>query len=98
MSAKDTDKVINSYKTALGSALGQSDSFDQLSVIKAFRNAAKGSKLPTHYPRTDQQRGPVGESYKWFVRNEEDKRDRRERHSLPSLAGEDRGLPTLIEN
>ncbi len=91
--------VIGAYKSEMIGALGETKAgFDNLTIVKAFRNASRGSNLPTHYPRTDSQHGPVGESYKWFVKNEASDRTRHEHHSLPALAEPDRGLWTLIEN
>jgi CRISPR-associated protein (TIGR03986 family) len=91
--------VISAYQAALADAIGTGGTgFDSLPLIRALRHALGGGNLPTHYPRTDEQNGPVGDSYKWFVKNEARDRRRDERYSLPDLASEDRGLPTLIEN
>lgn len=89
----------DAYQAALPAAIGEPGrSFNDLVVIKAFMNAARGGTLPVHYPRTEQQQMPSGESYKWFVENEKSDRNRLERYSLPALAETQRGLPELHEN
>ena len=90
--------VIDAYQKALPGVLGEpGKQFANLSVIKAFLNATKGGALPVHYPRTDQQSRPSGESYKWFVQNEKSDSKRHERFSLPALQDTNRGLPELKE-
>jgi CRISPR-associated protein (TIGR03986 family) len=97
-SAEDARTVIEAYQQALPAVLREPGKpFSDLSVIKAFKNAAKGGTLPVHYPRTDHQGTPSGESYKWFVQNEKSDRSRHERYSLPALQDTNRGLPELNE-
>jgi CRISPR-associated protein (TIGR03986 family) len=96
--AQQAEDVISAYQAALADAIGGGNSFDALPLIRALRHGLRGGNLPTHYPRTDQQRGPVGDSYKWFVKNEASDRNRHERYSLPDLAAEDRALLTLKES
>lgn len=86
------DAVVRAYPPAAGG-------FDSVPFIGAFLTACcgHGNNLPIHYPRAtaDGQPGPPspdGESFKWFVANEQDGA----RHALRDLAS-DAGLPTLQE-
>jgi len=92
---EDADAVKTAYVEALPTAVGDASvAFDQLPMIRAFLNAAKGGTLPVHYPRTTAQHGPSGENFKWFVANE---RSADQRSALPALseAAEQRGLAIL---
>lgn len=83
----DLAPLIAEYQQALQSALGTPrESFDNLCIIKAFRNAARGGRLPVHYPRTQRAPSAQGENFKWFVANEAKTKRRQERYSLPDLA------------
>lgn len=84
--------LIEAYKQALPSAVGDANQqFDNLRIIKAFVNAAKGGNLPVHYPRSTPEPNPKGEIFKWFVANE----GNGPKNSLPDLALANRGLPFL---
>ena len=96
-SGNDRQDLIREYqqaaqRTALDPPAG---GFGDLPVIKAFLNAARGGNLPVHYPRTQVVPNVEGENYKWFVANETWSKSRHERHSLPDLADDDRGLWVL---
>ena len=83
--------LIGEYKKALPSAVDEiNKSFDELRIIKAFVNAAKGGKLPVHYPRSTVPPNEAGENFNWFVANEGNGK-----HSLPELTSPNRGLPIL---
>lgn len=87
--------LINAYRAALSVAVGQPNTaFEDLYLIRAFCNAARGGQLPVHYPRTTEQGRPSGENYKWFVKNENSQNNQ---YPLPPLWDEDqsRGLPIL---
>ncbi len=92
--------VMEAFRQALARAYPTpSGSFDHVPFIRAFLRACRGyeDNLPVRYPRATEngQPGPPspdGESFKWFVANEQDG----ERFALSDLAG-DRGLPTLQE-
>jgi CRISPR-associated protein (TIGR03986 family) len=81
---------IKSFKTAAAEAYNHNQSPEEIGFIAAFMRASKGfdDELPVHYPRTQEAPNPDGESFKWFVKNEEEKR------SLPALVN-DCGLPML---
>ena len=81
---------IMSFKTASAEAYNHNQSPEEIGFIAAFMRASKGfdDELPVHYPRTQEAPNPEGESFKWFVKNEEEKR------SLPALVN-DCGLPML---
>jgi CRISPR-associated protein (TIGR03986 family) len=92
-------RFVNAYRAALcdayanrGGALG----FEHIGFIAAFLVGARGfeDERPIHYPRTSRAPDPAGESYKWFVTNEQtgDKAPVGNRLALDALAG-DRGLP-----
>lgn len=85
--------LIARYQLALLDAMGESGKrFDDLRIIRAYRNAATGGKFPVHYPRVAEAPNPAGENYEWFVANEKNDKKRKEGYSLPDLAGEQRGL------
>jgi len=91
---EDRTGVVTAYQDALPAALGEpGTAFEQLEVIRAFKNAARASQHPVHYPRTAAQQAPGGENFKWFVANE----NKGPRTSLPALYNPDRGLPELEE-
>ncbi len=76
----------NDFEEAVKFAYG--NSFRQVSFIAAFLQSAKGFTQPVHYPRTTPDPKPEGESFKWFVENENGKKDRNPlRLPLPSLTG-----------
>jgi CRISPR-associated protein (TIGR03986 family) len=81
---------IMSFKTASAEAYNHNQSPEEIGFIAAFMRASKGfdDELPIRYPRTQEAPNPDGESFKWFVKNEEEKR------SLPALVN-DCGLPML---
>lgn len=88
--------LIKSYCTALPQAVNATEQqFDQLPIIRAFINAATGGNTPVHYPRTNNQQGPQGENFKWFVANEKIIRGVSPGHSLPELWAISRGFPKL---
>lgn len=98
-SIDDALPLIEAYKEALPAALDTPDEpFDDLRLIKAFRNAARGGTLPVHYPRTQPAPSPEGENFKWFVANESNSKRRKELYSLPDLAAAERGLWILKES
>ncbi|MUG95758.1 TIGR03986 family CRISPR-associated RAMP protein [Scytonema sp. UIC 10036] len=69
--------------------------FTKVSFIAAFLQAARGFKKPIHYPRTTENPNTEGNSYEWFVANENDtKTDKALKLSLPPLT-KDLGLPLL---
>ncbi len=93
---QDAAALIADYQKALAEAVGSPEEpFDRLLVIKALLNAARGGNVPVHYPRTQVAPNAEGENYKWFVANENWSKSRHERHSLPALADDDRGLWVL---
>jgi len=70
--------------------------FEEHPIIRAFLNAAKGSGLPVHYPRSSQQPNAEGKNYEWFVANEKVDRGKLQHgYALPPLENDDRGLPIL---
>ncbi|MBD2451574.1 TIGR03986 family CRISPR-associated RAMP protein [Nostoc sp. FACHB-152] len=83
-------KSIHDFKEAVKEAYG--NSFEQVSFIAAFLQAAQGFTQPIHYPRITPEPKPEGESFKWFVENENGRKDRNPlRLALPSLT-ENQGL------
>lgn len=84
--------LIDAYKQALPVAVGDANQpFDNLRVIKAFVNAAKGGDLPVHYPRSSAPPNAKGENFTWFRANEKNG----QKNSLPDLVNAVRGLPIL---
>ncbi len=92
--------VVEVFRQAVTRAypLPSPSAFDEVPFIRAFLRACKGhgDNLPIHYPRAtaDGRAGPPspdGESFKWFVAND-DLPDAR--YALADLAN-DPGLPTL---
>jgi len=70
--------------------------FEEHPIIRAFLNAAKGSGLPVHYPRSSQQPNAEGKNYEGFVANEKVDRGKLQHgYALPPLENDDRGLPIL---
>ncbi|NTW87852.1 MAG: TIGR03986 family CRISPR-associated RAMP protein [Desulfobulbaceae bacterium] len=95
-----SDDTVAVFKDAVRRAYVQNHqgSFEQISFVKAFLHACKGfdDRLPIHYPRaTDSGNpgppNPKGESFKWFVANDQ---KRAPNYALGDLAM-DIGLPTL---
>jgi len=61
-------------------------SFQDVSFIAAFLQAAQGFNKPIHYPRITKAPKPEGESFEWFVENENGRPGRNPRRlNLPSL-------------
>jgi CRISPR-associated protein (TIGR03986 family) len=96
--ADPSEMAIQSFKEVLRKAYPPpvGEGFESVSFIAAFLAACRGfdDGLPIHYPRApeDGEPGPPspdGESFKWFVANERDRK-----LALPDLA-KDKGLPTL---
>lgn len=92
------DGAVQAFKDALDRAypLPEAQALDDIAFIKAFLVTCQGfeDRLPIHYPRaTDTgQPGPPspdGESFRWFVANEQDAR-----LALRDLWA-DQGFPTL---
>lgn len=90
------EKAIGAFQEAVCRAYGL-ERFDDVPFIAAFLQASKGFEdgLPIHYPRTGANGrpgppSPDGESFKWFVANE----NRNARFALGDLRN-DPGLPIL---
>jgi CRISPR-associated protein (TIGR03986 family) len=99
VSFDDLLPLVEAYKETLPAAVGTPEEcFENLRIIKAFRNAARGGTLPVHYPRTQLAPSSEGENFKWFVANEADTTTRQELYSLPDLAAAERGLWMLRES
>lgn len=79
---------IEEFQKRVGDAYG--NTFEKLSFIAAFLQAAKGFDKPIHYPRTTKQPNPEGESFNWFVENEKLPQP----NSLGYIVS-DQGLPIL---
>lgn len=77
--------VVEAYEPLEGTE------FERVPFIQAFKVACTGhrDRLPVHYPRTSVAPNPDGESFKWFVANEDGAR-----HALPDIVY-DSGLPLL---
>lgn len=78
--------LVEAYRAAL-SALFAGKPFDEVSVIKAFRNAACGiDDLPVHYPRATPAPDGDGKNFEWFVaNNKEDRNEPGPKYALPPL-------------
>ncbi|MDG2618056.1 TIGR03986 family CRISPR-associated RAMP protein [Thermoleptolyngbya sichuanensis XZ-Cy5] len=83
-------ECVDAFKQAVALAYSpkkNTEDFEEVLFIKAFKQAAKGLDGPVHYPRMKPQPDPDGENYKWFTENESG-----EKRSLPPLWNET-GLP-----
>jgi len=87
---QQAEACIKAFQQAVGKAYGKNTTeqdFEDVTFIRAFRQAARGLDRPIHYPRTQAQPDPNGENFKWFTANESGSR-----RSLPPLWNET-GLP-----
>ncbi|MCZ7659378.1 MAG: hypothetical protein M5U07_16650 [Xanthobacteraceae bacterium] len=96
-------QIVQAFKAEAVMLYRETDEpFEDLRIVRAFRNAAKGfaDGKPVHYPRAaahdleDTQAvppDPEGKNFEWFVQNE-----RTGRHALDAL-WRPQGLPMLRE-
>jgi hypothetical protein len=85
---------VDAFRAAIESAYGP---FDNVRLIKAFLNAARGLKEPIHYPRTTRAPHPGGENYKWFVGNNNARPNAKRYLGLDPL-WDPKGLPFLDQD
>jgi CRISPR-associated protein (TIGR03986 family) len=79
-SGDEAQNCIETYRRAFCQAYGQGKAFDEVPLIKAFRQAAQGFQdLPIHYPRVrsekkrnDKEDHPI---FEWFGDNEKSNQD-----------------------
>lgn len=87
---KQAEQCIDTFKQTVALAYSpkkNTEDFEEVLFIRAFKQAAKGLDGPIHYPRVSAQPDPDGENFEWFTENEKGKK-----LALPSLWDET-GLP-----
>jgi CRISPR-associated protein (TIGR03986 family) len=91
----DWDEIVGKFKEAV--ATRYKKSFGQVPFIAAFEKSAAGYSGPVHYPRVTEQPRPEGESFKWFVQNEQGIPGNRH-HNIPRRNGMRLSLPDLVSD
>ncbi len=87
----DVNGAIEIFQKAVTDVYGD---FEKAKFIQAFVRSAQGSVGPVHYPRVTAGPTPDGESFKWFVQNEQGTPQNKRRRIL-GRSGRKLSLPNL---